>query len=150
MIALFYIIVLTIFIEALIEAKYGDRRHWLSLVMSLVVVAVANWILKGDWIVAGLLYVSVRAWFDLLYNTLRGKKWSYLGSGAFTDRILKKINPLMLLFGGRFVGSSLCLIVAIGRMHEAGTSQLTLTIIALSWMGYLGTLLYNLKHEQHN
>jgi hypothetical protein len=44
-----------------------------------------------------LLWIGVRSFFDLMYNYHRDFHWSYLGTTATTDSLLKKINPELLL-----------------------------------------------------
>ncbi len=43
------------------------------------------------------LWVGIRSFFDFMYNFYRDFHWSYLGTTATTDGILKRFNPYLLL-----------------------------------------------------
>ena len=133
------IIYLTLFAEAFIESKYGDKRHWLSLMASVAVVATFAFFLGWDYLATGLIYTSGRLYFDYLYNLLKGNPWKYLGNNAMTDRFLKRFNPFFL-FMFRFIGSAWCIMEATARLEGYETY-----LIPVMYMGYSGTLIYYLN-----
>lgn len=98
-------------IEAVIEAEHGDKRHWPSLVITFLFYAIpANcYGLPYKYL---LLYPAVRVWFDYIFNYYRGNKIFYLGDTATWDKVLNKYNPYLILLG-RIILSLTCIILTL-------------------------------------
>ena len=99
--------------EAGIEAKIGDKRHWHSLLISILLFLIPFFLFSIEWRLI-LIYPAIRVWFDLMYNFAKGNHWAYLGSSAKTDRMIKKLNldgnEILLI---RFLLSLTLLIISI-------------------------------------
>jgi hypothetical protein len=105
--------------EAYIEASFGDRRHWPSLVITVLGSMIASAVVQGTFhglISTLFFYIAARMWFDLVFNYLKGNKWSYLGNN-FTDRWLRKVPPLAVLFG-RVIISFPFLVAGISELQQ--------------------------------
>jgi len=83
-------------LEAVLEAYYGDKKHWWSVVVTFVMFAGLVSLIDAHpkFLV---LYLGARMWFDLRYNKHKGNHWTYLGGNAKWDNFVKSWNPYLLL-----------------------------------------------------
>lgn len=100
-------------IEAEYEAKVGDKNHWPSITISFCFNLIFTFFVGYDLISGSLLWASVRAFFDFMYNYFKGMVWKYLGSSK-TDKLLKGHNPYLILVF-RVLFSLLCITIALSR-----------------------------------
>ena len=91
--------------EAALEAKYGDKhgafskfRDWISM-LTVQAIGMANGHMYGWLIYIGYRMVLFDYSYIFWYGKLREKKlaWSYVGGSSLWDRMLRKINPYLVL-----------------------------------------------------
>lgn len=97
--------------EAAIESVFGDKRHWPSFVVAVIVSGLIPAAIFGV-LFAVLNFVAARVWFDLVYNYFKRNPWDYLGEVAATDKFIAgiDIDPRVIL-AGRIATSGVCYFV---------------------------------------
>jgi len=114
-----FITLLALALEGWIETLIGDKRHWPSVVITLGVALFASYLLEGTlhgYLATLFGYIAIRCWFDIYFNLISGRKWDYLGDN-FTDRLLKRVPPVLLFFG-RFVVSASFATASISELQQ--------------------------------
>ena len=87
--------------EAYLEAEYWDKKHWPSLLIQFFISVLLGLALPfNDWLDGFLAFIAVRVWFDYAYNAFRGVHWSYVGTHAKTDLLIRWLENK---FGGAFI-----------------------------------------------
>jgi len=79
-----------------IEKLKKQIDHPVETVLFVAVAATGTMIVMNWWFVALALGVRLLI-FDYALNLMRGKNWDYLGEGAQTDKLLKKLNKWVVL-----------------------------------------------------
>jgi hypothetical protein len=123
---LLFLIPLLLILEAVYEAKNGDKHHWPSLTASIVISAVFIYFLVPEqsihlWLSWFWYYCCIRSMFDFMYNHFRGMPFHYLGNTAKTDILLRKIRAKMskqLFTLLRLAVTALLFIFFLGQLHR--------------------------------
>lgn len=141
MIQLLIIAVFIIVAEAALEAKLGDKRHWTSLLGSVLLYAAFAYREYGlDSEIAYSLvgvYLPVRFWFDEVYNLFDGKPYGYLGTTSLTDRIWTAVVPRISLRTMIRMAFSVGLLIMVGIPFSYGVYVAILIAVAsLTTIGY--------------
>ena len=89
-----YLILVPIFCMNIVEAYYksmfGDKRHWASIVFVFILsVLFAAALPTCEWWQGVAAFIAIRIWFDYLYNAFSGLRWSYVGTTAKTDLMIR-------------------------------------------------------------
>jgi len=79
-----------------IEKMKVGINHPVELAIFVVASVIGAMIVLNPWFVVLCLGVRLLM-FDYLLNLLRGRSWDYLGEGAMSDRILKKLNKWIVM-----------------------------------------------------
>ena len=77
-------------IEAFYQANFSEKKHWTStslvFILSLLLAAALP---TCEWWQGVAAFIAIRIWFDYIYNAFAGLRWSYVGTTAKTDLMIR-------------------------------------------------------------